>query len=189
MPDNFVVCLDPGHGGNDPGAIGFGLKESILTLDIAALTRDQIVNTYPDVSCILTRNDDSFVSLVDRSKKSNSIYADAFVSVHINAFSTPDANGFETFIHNSAPPDSVSLQNYVHDALAPFWPVDRGKKKANFYVIRPTSTNAPACLIELGFISNKDDNALLQSEEFLKQIAVKRGDSIVAFVKRKTAPD
>ena len=191
MTTNYVVCLDPGHGGHDSGAVWFGIKESDVNLAIAELTRFHIVNSHPDISCFLTRNDDSFIKLSDRPKKSNSIYADAFVSIHINGFSSASANGFETFIHDNASQDSAKLQDSIHTPLADLWSSyssrDRGKKRANFYVIRTETTKAPAILVEFGFITNRADNELLKIETFLKENAVILGDAIVSFLRQKTA--
>lgn len=177
-----IVCLDPGHGGHDPGAVGFDLQESKLTLALAIMTRDQIIST--GISCFLTRDDDTFIRLIERSRKSNEWGADVFVSIHINGFTSVNARGFETFVHSTASQKSLELQDVLHEPLGRLWTehgsIDRGRKKGNFYVIRP-STKAPSCLVEFGFITNRCDNELLHDEPFLKENAVRLGNAIASF--------
>ena len=92
-----VVALDPGHGGEDPGAIGpSGLREKDVVLAIAMLLRDRI-NTNPSMRAMLTRDADFFVPLHERVKKARRVQADLFVSIHADAFFTPEARGASVF--------------------------------------------------------------------------------------------
>ena len=92
-----VIALDPGHGGEDPGATGpSGLREKDVVLAIALLLRDRI-NTNPAMRAMLTRDADFFVPLHERVKKARRVQADLFVSIHADAFFTPEARGASVF--------------------------------------------------------------------------------------------
>jgi N-acetylmuramoyl-L-alanine amidase len=92
-----VVALDPGHGGEDPGATGpSGLHEKDVVLAIALQLRDRI-NANPSMRAMMTRDADFFVPLGERVKKARRVQADLFVSIHADAFFTPEARGASVF--------------------------------------------------------------------------------------------
>jgi N-acetylmuramoyl-L-alanine amidase len=92
-----VVALDAGHGGEDPGAIGpSGLREKDVVLQIALQLRDRI-NAMPNMRAMLTRDGDFFVPLHERVRKARRVQADLFVSIHADAFLTPQARGASVF--------------------------------------------------------------------------------------------
>lgn len=92
-----VVAIDPGHGGEDPGAIGpSGLREKDVVLQIALQLRDRI-NARSGMRAMLTRDADFFVPLQDRVRKARRVQADLFVSIHADAFLTPQARGASVF--------------------------------------------------------------------------------------------
>ena len=93
----IVVALDPGHGGEDPGASGpSGLHEKDVVLAIALQLRDAI-NALPNMRAMLTRDADFFVPLHERVRKARRVQADLFVSIHADAFITPQARGASVF--------------------------------------------------------------------------------------------
>ncbi len=93
----LVIAIDPGHGGEDPGAIGpTGLREKDVVLAIAMQLRDRL-NAKPGVRVLLTRDSDFFVPLGERVKKAERVQADLFVSIHADAFFTPEARGASVF--------------------------------------------------------------------------------------------
>jgi N-acetylmuramoyl-L-alanine amidase len=93
----IVVAIDPGHGGEDPGASGpSGLHEKDVVLQIATQLRDRI-DTLPNMRAMLTRDADFFVPLGDRVRKARRVQADLFVSIHADAFITPAARGASVF--------------------------------------------------------------------------------------------
>lgn len=104
--DKFVidtVVIDPGHGGRDPGALGWlnrkkRLMEKEVVLDIGQKIRTVIKNTNPNVKVVLTRSADEYVSLVKRGKIANNNKGKLFVSLHCNANRSRKANGFETYV-------------------------------------------------------------------------------------------
>ncbi len=95
-----TVCIDAGHGGNDPGAISKDKKtrEKNLTLDISRRVAEKIRSEYPGVKVILTRNTDVFVPLVERAQIANRANADLFISVHINSTTGTSANGHSVHV-------------------------------------------------------------------------------------------
>lgn len=92
-----IVALDPGHGGEDPGAIGpTGLREKDVVLAVALQLRDRL-NSVPGMRAMLTRDADFFVPLHERVRKARRVQADLFVSIHADAFMTPSARGASVF--------------------------------------------------------------------------------------------
>lgn len=92
-----IVALDPGHGGEDPGAIGpSGLKEKDVVLQVARKLRDRI-NAEPNMRAMMTRDADFFVPLNQRVEKARRVQADLFISIHADAFITPKARGASVF--------------------------------------------------------------------------------------------
>ena len=161
------IWLDAGHGGNDSGAVGFGLKEKDLNLIIVKKI-GKLLESYQNVDVRYSRVDDRFLELLERTKKANEAGADYFCSIHINA--TPSGTGFESFIYNDASSKSVAYQNIIHAEIMKQLDVkDRGKKRANYVVIR--ETKMPAILTENLFIDNQNDNKKLKEDGFLDKIA------------------
>jgi N-acetylmuramoyl-L-alanine amidase len=95
--DQFVVIIDPGHGGKDPGAANKTIREKDVVLGIGLKLGKLINGYYPDVKVIFTRNSDVFVPLIERSRIANKNKADLFISLHANFCGTPSTRGTETF--------------------------------------------------------------------------------------------
>lgn len=105
-----VVALDPGHGGEDPGAIGpSGLREKDVVLQVALRLRDQI-NARPNMRAFLTRDADFFVPLQDRVRKARRVQADLFISIHADAFVKPHARGASVFALSESGASSVEAR-------------------------------------------------------------------------------
>ncbi len=93
-----VIVVDPGHGGEDTGAIGpNGTTEKSITLQIALRLKDAIEDRLPYVNVVLTRTDDTYISLKERTAIANRVRADLFLSIHANAAYRRGASGVETF--------------------------------------------------------------------------------------------
>ncbi|UTR14097.1 N-acetylmuramoyl-L-alanine amidase [Salipaludibacillus sp. LMS25] len=161
------IFIDPGHGGSDPGAVANGLQEKDVVLDISKRI-DSKLNEYSGVKTRLSRTNDTFISLSNRAKMANDWGADYFLSVHINA---GGGEGYEDFIFNgnvsSATESNQSLMNKEVVEATGF--NNRGKKQANFAVLR--LTNMPAILTENGFIDNSNDANKLKNNSFLDKVA------------------
>jgi N-acetylmuramoyl-L-alanine amidase len=187
-----IWYLDAGHGGKDPGAVGHGLKEKDLTLDICLRVQSYMELNYPGQECRMSRWNDKNLTLAQRTTEANGWKAECFVSVHINAHGSTLAAGFESFRHNtliSSQTPAGRLQKLLHDKISPLWTMrkrpDRGMKTANFHVLR--ESRMPAVLLELGFISNPDDAALLKDSRFLDLHAAAIGDAVAQFLELKKA--
>lgn len=181
---NFKVCLDAGHGGRDPGAVGNGLQEKDLTLTLALMTRD-LLRTVQGIEVIMTRDSDVFVPIGTRVRIANEARASVFISIHINGFDTPNAHGFEVYARTNLTEgdDSLILKRALYEKLAPTWiaegRISRGKKKAGYQVIQ--TTRMAAVLIEHGFISNPLDAALLKDRNFIEGQATAIRDALVEY--------
>jgi N-acetylmuramoyl-L-alanine amidase len=95
-----TIVLDPGHGGHDPGASAYGLKEKDLTIRIAEALRELIRRRRPDLNVVMTREDDRFVPLQARPRLAREVGADLFVSIHVNAHDIQRFAGVETYFLN-----------------------------------------------------------------------------------------
>jgi len=164
------IFIDPGHGGQDPGAVANGLREKDLTLNIALKTRDYLRNHYEGHSIKMSRTSDQTLSLTERTNIANTWAADYLVSIHINA---GGGTGFESFIYNGnyrGKPNTDQLRSVIHDEIVKktkFF--NRGKKEANFHMLR--ESRMPAVLTENGFIDRSEDAAKLKLDSFLRKIA------------------
>ena len=195
------VVIDPGHGGNDPGAIGLGGEEEKgITLKVALLLEQEMKRRMPGVEVILTRKSDIYVDLFRRGEIANEADADLFVSIHCNATEEKptEANGFECWVWRPSPlggggPDSEqnhsgssrpqpadapppgtrksrALAGAVRGALGSGTTLkDRGTHQAGFYVL--VGTNMPAVLVELGYLTNRNDLSYLLSTSGQKRVA------------------
>jgi len=101
-----TIVIDPGHGGKDPGAIAFGLKEKDIVLKVAKKLAEHLRNDL-DAKVLLTRNDDYFLPLEERTAIANTNDADLFISLHINAHPSPRVRGFETYFLNLSTNDEA----------------------------------------------------------------------------------
>jgi len=150
------VFLDPGHGGRDPGAVANGLQEKVLTLDIALKTKNYLLRDYAGVEVRLSREGDTDVTLQERVKMANAWGAHLYVSIHVNA---GGGTGFESYVYTGARPETAAYRAAIHEeVVAATGFRDRGRKVADFYVLRHTAM--PAVLTENGFIDSDDANRL-----------------------------
>lgn len=171
------IFLDPGHGGSDPGAQSNGLNEKDVVLDIALKTKEVLDNDYAGVDTKISRTTDKFVELEDRSKMANDWGADYFTSFHLNSFDG-NASGFESYIYNGGvDTETKTRQLHIHTYLADRLEVgDRGRKEANFSVLRNTSMRA--LLLEYMFIDNPTENELLQTKSYRDYLGTLTADAI-----------
>jgi N-acetylmuramoyl-L-alanine amidase len=184
--------FDPGHGGTDPGAVGHGLHEADVVLDLATKTGNYILRNYEGVKISYSRTSDVFVSLDQRTDMANKDDVDFLFSFHDNSHSNLNANGFETFVYNDASSASIAYQNVIHGEIMQYLKkyniYDRGKKRGNLHMVR--ETKMPAVLAEYLFISNKKENELLKNESFINGLAEATGKGIAKAtgLKEKVAP-
>ncbi|HUX05969.1 MAG TPA: N-acetylmuramoyl-L-alanine amidase [Acidobacteriota bacterium] len=193
MPDNVLVCLDPGHGGLFPGAVGSQFVEKDLTLQLALNLREAVAG---DFDIIMTRETDVDLAgysgalrrdLAERCRVCNEADADLFISLHYNSFHLPTANGFEV-LHWHTSSNGKRLAELISERFEPvgreFDVRNRGvKPRKNLYVLR--HTHPPAIIVEAGFISNPEEEIAIAGERYRKRLASAILDAIEDFI----APD
>lgn len=165
-PSETLIVLDAGHGGSDPGAMRGDVQEKEITLAIINKLKKIIESKGARV--VLTRSDDSFISLEERVRITNAVQPNLFLSVHINSLeSTSDIYGVETYYQTDR---SRPLADKVHQSLVAGLGVpDRFVRKARFYVINHTPV--PAILAEVGYITNKMERDRLISSDYQSKVA------------------
>lgn len=160
------VCIDPGHGGTDPGAGGGGQNEKTNTLNTSLKFRNWLNADTADTggggswNVLMTRSSDVTVSLSSRTNYANSNSVARFMSIHNNACGACGASGTETYSYTNNGAQSNDLRNKIQARSVAAWGLpNRGNKTANFHVLR--ETNMPATLAELGFVDTAADRAYL----------------------------
>src|SRR5213083_2371681 len=200
-PEPFaVVVLDPGHGGQDSGAMCNGVLEKDLTLDVARRI-DRLLEAE-GMATLMTRMGDTYVSLADRAAFANRVRDCIFVSIHFNEDNQPVSSGVETYyaahqiaagsfvaswlpflwrpLSDSPNPESQNLAGLIQEALvARTRSIDRGTEGRQFFVI--ANVTSPAVLIEGGFLTNKEDISKLATEDYRDQIAAAVADGILRY--------
>src|SRR6266513_2961954 len=195
-----VVVLDPGHGGQDSGAMCGGLLEKDLTLDVARRI-DRLLDSE-GIATLMTRLGDTYVSLADRAAFANRIRNCIFVSIHFNEDNKPISTGVETYyashqiatassvaswlpflwrpLSESPNPESQRLAGFIQEALvACTRAINRVTQPGQFFVI--ANVTSPAVLIEGGFLTNKEDISKLASEDYRDQIAAAVADGVLQY--------
>ena len=162
----FVVVIDPGHGGKDPGAIGVtGVREVDVILPISLQVARQLERQ--GIQVVLTRNADYFVELSGRVQIASRVNADLFVSIHANAINNrPDVYGLETYYYSSG----ESLARFIHNSILQSLNIpNRGVRRARFFVLRHSAM--PSVLVETGYLTNYEEAARLATPAYQSQMA------------------
>jgi N-acetylmuramoyl-L-alanine amidase len=198
-----VICLDPGHGGEDSGNIVGTAREKIYTLRLAQELRSLLQRE--GFKIVMTRNDDRIVGLYDRPEIARKAKADLFISLHFNGQAGGrDANGVETYCltpvgasstnaggegrnsprspGNRFDEDNMHLAFHIHRRMQRALQMDdRGVKRARFAVLR--QAEMPAVLVEAGFLSNSGDRKLITDPAYIKNIAKAIAEGITAYTR------
>lgn len=224
LKQQIVVVIDPGHGGEAPGAISpLGVKEKTITLSIAKKLK-AFLEKENYIKPLLTREDDTYISLKERCNFANKNNAYLFLSIHANASTNGEASGFETYFLSFEPKDNesklvaereneeiysekdkinISLDDLkailldmgktetlrisaifaemVQEELAKILPSpNRGVKQAPLFVL--AYSNMPSILVEVGFISHKEESKSLNNS-FVQSLIVRAlGEAIIKFI-------
>ncbi|MDN8587697.1 N-acetylmuramoyl-L-alanine amidase family protein [Paenibacillus sp. 11B] len=173
-----VVIIDPGHGGRQSGAVSVtGAYEKDFNLAVG-LKVQALLQQHTEIQTVITRQDDTELSLQQRVDIAQLNQADIFVSIHGNKFTTPVPNGIETLYSRK---ESKDLADILHKHVLPITGFkDRGVKTASLHVTRETTM--PAVLLELGFLSNPADEAMMLTEEYQNKCAQAIVDGIVEYL-------
>jgi N-acetylmuramoyl-L-alanine amidase len=185
-----IIVIDPGHGGSDTGAIGpTGLQEKTPNLQIAKLLKNYLINAGARV--VMTRetnvdvgypNDSDVEELSARVRVAEQEHADLFLSIHNDAYFNPSCNGTATYYTPKTAADArfaACIQNNLVDSINL---VDKGIRKANFYVLRNSSMTS--ALVEVAFISNINEENLLRQSDFQDKAAEGIFHGIVEYIQK-----
>ena len=171
------IVLDPGHGGSDYGCIREGINEKDIALDVSQ--RVASILKSKGYKAVLTRADDTYVSLEDRVEFSEKEAPEIFVSIHVNSAVATEPKGIETHYYHDY---SNELAKVVHSHLAKEIDTkDRGLFKSKFYVINHTTV--PAILVEMGFLSNEEERAELVTDKRKQKTAKAIAEGIIEYSK------
>ncbi|AEF18213.1 N-acetylmuramoyl-L-alanine amidase [Thermoanaerobacterium xylanolyticum LX-11] len=169
-----LIYIDPGHGGSDPGAIGIGgIHEADIALAIGLKLKTLLDNG--GFRTMMSRTTDTYVGLYDRPDQANSAGADAFVSIHCDAFDSPSANGTTVLYYpngyNGDTRDDKTFAQIIHDNLMQeINTTDRGlSERPNLVVLN--QTKMVAVLVETGFVTSPTDAQLLTDDNFQWKVA------------------
>jgi len=178
------IVIDVGHGGKDSGAIGInGIQEKDVVLDIANAILKLNNNLDKPLDIYLTRYSDTPISLSDRTKLAKELKADLFVSLHCNHSDNPDARGIEVYVANAISTysdDSTWFAFQLQDDLnIKLGFESRGVKFANFQVLRETVGYCTSVLLELVFLSNRDECGYYQKPESIELLALVIWESLI----------
>ncbi len=171
------IVIDVGHGGKDSGAIGMNKiqeKDIVLNIANAILKLNNKFNKPLDI--YLTRYNDTLISLSDRTKLAKILDADLFVSLHCNHSDNSNARGIEVYAsrkRTNYSKESIYKGYLIEKALCKEIGYEsRGVKFANFQVLRETTSHCVSVLLELGFLSNKDESSYLSNSTNIKLMAL-----------------
>ena len=159
-----IICIDAGHGGKDPGAVGNGVIEKNVALKTALAVGELLKKQGFEV--VYTRTSDVFVNLNERCRIANAKDADLFISVHVNSATNTDAKGTETLCYSKNGFADV-VQKSLVSALKTN---DRGVKERKDLAVL-NGTKMTAVLLELGFLSNADEAKMFKQESFYSTVA------------------
>lgn len=192
------IVIDPGHGGKDDGTRGDRFREKHLVLTVSERLADILREKGYEV--VLTRQDDRFIELEDRPAIAEQVNADLFISVHFNAAGSRQAHGIETFVvtprdtpstpsndkqDSTVPGNANDILNHrlgyeLHRYLVGMTGAkDRGLKKMRFAVLR--TATVPAVLLELGFLSNRQEEERIASAAYQETLARAMANGIISF--------
>lgn len=170
-----IVCIDPGHGGADPGAVGY-VTEKHVVLEIARAAERRLLSC-PGVDVVLTRTDDRYLDLSTRAGIANHIGADVLVSIHANA---GGGTGFESFRQPGTGANAQRLQQCIHAHIPGLNVKDRGAKEMNLQVLR--EARMPAVLCECLFVDHPTDAELLKDSRFLRLMGTALADGVADYL-------
>lgn len=177
-----LIVIDPGHGGNDPGAISpnLKLKEKDIVLDVSLKLKKLLEKEGFKV--YMTRDDDNYIGLYDRTDIANELGADVFVSIHANANDNRDVEGIQVLYYPDDPTrDNKTFANVMMDALVKGLDAqDKGIIPRPNLVV-PRETKMPAVLLELGFLTNSKEEQLLNMSEYRDKAAEASLNGIIEY--------
>ena len=175
----YKVFIDAGHGGTDPGALGYGYRESDLNLQVAKKVEAKLKSKGIDVK--MSRNSDIFYSLSERAEMANDYGADAFVSIHQNSAEAKSANGIETYYNRNKEEDKPLSNDIQKQVISQTGANNRGVKNAEFTVL--VKSEMISALVECGFITNESEVKKLSDSSYQDKLATGIANGIEEYLK------
>ena len=175
MKSKKMIVLDPGHGGQDPGAVANGLVEKFIVWELAQKVKEKLAGTNAEVIIVQPSlsnpQSTAWDELYKPPREANRLKADFYLSLHVNA---GGGEGFESFLHPASKNKQADvLRNRLHSQIMQYLArhkvKNRGCKYADFAVLR--LTNMPAVLLECLFMDHTRDAELLKNHDFLDGLA------------------
>lgn len=175
----YKVFIDAGHGGTDPGALGYGYRESDLNLQVAKKVEAKLKSKGIDVK--MSRNSDIFYSLSERAEMANDYGADAFISIHQNSAEAKSANGIETYYNRNKEEDKPLSNDIQKQVISQTGANNRGVKNAEFTVL--VKSEMISALVECGFITNELEVKKLSDSSYQDKLATGIANGIEEYLK------
>lgn len=180
---NVVILLDPGHGGIDSGGIGGqGAREKEINLAVSLRLRRYLEEAGARV--VMTRDRDFYLGLYERVALANRAAAALTLSIHSNFHPNPKVNGFEIFYHPDRK-ESHRLAQVVFDQVTKGTELKPLAVKASKELVMARETQMPSVLVEMGFLSNYQEEALLRTEKFQEEMAKCLFEAIICYMQAK----
>lgn len=163
-----IIIIDAGHGGTDPGSVKQGVQEKNINLQIALKLQKRLERKGYKV--VMTRTDDTAISLINRAKLANKAKGDLLISIHQNSFKDSSVHGIEAFYNPGKETLDGQLANCIQEALINYTQAKDRHVRAvtNLVVIR--EAKMPACLIESAYISNDTERELIQTKDYQDKV-------------------
>jgi N-acetylmuramoyl-L-alanine amidase len=176
---NKTIIIDPGHGGRDVGTLGYrGTFEKNITIQTATLLADRLKAAGANV--ILTRSNDTYISLSSRVRASHINGADAFISIHYDSIEDKTVRGTTSFYYHTF---QKGLASSLHSAVLQYTNLkDRGVRYGDYHVLRENKQYA--VLLELGYLSNPTEEILIKSQQFQEQAAIGIFQGLAGYFKK-----
>ena len=176
-----TIVLDAGHGGKDPGAVVAGVKEKDVDLAVAKCVFS-LAKEDDRLNPVMTRNVDIYVTLEDRVRLAEEVDAALYLSIQANACDYPDVEGIETWvdeIHSPGDPSWQLAEIIQSSLIEATGATDRGVRSQELYL---HSTERPAALVEIGFLTSKEERNKLTDPVYQGMVAQGIFDGIVAYL-------
>lgn len=170
-----LVVIDAGHGGKDEGTANGGEKEKDIVLSLALMIEDEL--SQRGINVLLTRREDEFLNLSERTEIANAAGADLFLSVHVDSYFEDTSIHGMTCHYKQGSSEGSSFASVLSQTLQADGYSLRNSLASDLYVLN--HTKMPAVLLETGFISNSADFSNLSDEEYLRSLAESIADGIV----------
>ncbi|MBU5434481.1 N-acetylmuramoyl-L-alanine amidase family protein [Pseudoflavonifractor sp. MSJ-37] len=182
-PATALIVIDPGHGGSASGAYYEGIMEKDLTLPMSQKLRD--ILTAKGYNVVMTRDDDSYMTLLDRCAVANDRNAAIFVSIHCNALANnSNYTGLITFYHTGSTEGKKLAQAVQTPAASYTGTIDRGiRNNSDYAVLRHTTM--PAILIETGFMTSHTELMNLADSAYQSRLAQGVADGIISYIQSR----